>query len=163
DEHLLGGRQADSGKERDKILGEAAALEQAEEEDGAGDRAAIVAAAAQDESEPDEERLLGQEHVRLDVGEVVAGEDAGWPGDGGPGDKGLEVEADHVLAGDRGHCFVLADGAQDASKWRAANALEGEVHDSDGEPDEAKVEEIVVSVNEAAERPRDAGDAIGAA
>src|SRR5580765_5506849 len=63
DEHLLGGGQSDAGEEGDEVLGEAAPLEEAEEQHGARDGAAVVAAPAENEGEPDEERLLGQEHV----------------------------------------------------------------------------------------------------
>ena len=113
--------------------------------------------------EPDEERLLGQEHVGLDVREVVAEEDAGEAGDDGADDEGLHLEAHDRLARHGGHRLVLADGAEHAAERRAAHALEDGVDHADGEGDEAEVEEVVVGGEPRGERARDPGDAVGAA
>src|SRR5262245_3877152 len=141
DEHLLGRGEADTGEEGDQVLGEAAALEKAQEQERAEDGAAVVAAAAQDEGEPDEERLLGQEHVGLDVGQVVAEEDAGEAGDRRADHEGLDLEADHRLAGDGSHRLVLSDGAQHAAERRAPHALEERVDQGHGERHHPEVEE----------------------
>jgi hypothetical protein len=83
--------QAHAGQEGDDVLREAAAFEEPEQHDRAEQGTAVVAGSAEDEGQPDEERLLGQEHVGLDVGQVVGEEDPRQPGDGGADGEGLTL------------------------------------------------------------------------
>src|SRR5439155_23747759 len=88
DEDLLRRGQPYARQERDHVLRDSAAFEKAEEHGGAEEGTAVVAAAPENEREPDEEAFLRQEHVRLDVGEIVCEENAGESRDAGAEGEG---------------------------------------------------------------------------
>jgi len=97
------------------------------------------------------------------VGEIVREENARQPRDGGPEGEGLDLEAEHGLAGHGGHHLVLADRAEHATERRAAHVLEDGVDEGDHDQYEAEVDEVVVPCEARVERARDPGDAVGAA
>src|SRR5262249_58308628 len=117
-----GGGEWNAREERDHVLGESTALEKAQQHYRAQERAAVVAAAAENEREPDEEALLRQEHVRLDVGEVVREEYPGEARHAGAERKSLHLEAEDRLAGNRGHDLLLAGRAQHPAERRTPQA-----------------------------------------
>ena len=150
-------------QERDHVLGESAAFEKAEKNQRAEERPAVVAAAAEDEGEPDEQAFLRQEHVRLDVREIVREEDAGEPRDARAEREGLDLEPEHGLARDGGDDLVLADRPEHAAERRATQALERRVDERDHDQHEGEVKEVVVSGEARVERARNRGHAVRAA
>src|SRR5262249_29191636 len=155
-----GGGEWNAREERDHVLGESTALEKAQQHYRAQERAAVVAAAAENEREPDEEALLRQEHVRLDVGEVVREEYPGEARHAGAERKSLHLEAEDRLAGNHGHERGPADRAQHPAERRAPQALERGVDEPDRGQHETQVEPLVVAAEPRVEGPRNRGDAV---
>src|SRR5204863_9272495 len=114
------------------------------------------------ERQPDKQTLLRQEHVRLNVREIVREQDAGQARDGSAEREGLHLEAKHGLAGDGGHDFVLADRATHATERRAAYALEDDIDECDAGEYEGQIEDVVMAAEAAVQWARDRGDAVGA-
>ena len=143
--------------------GEARALHEEDDQEGADDRAPVVAGAAGREGQDDVDGDQRHEHVGGDEGRVVSPQRAGHAQDARADREGLHLEAQDVLAGHGGHLIVVADGAEHAPVRRVAHALQHGQHHGHrrgGEGEEDQVERL--RRHAAPPRSGDAGDSVGA-